>query len=119
MLSMRALPCGVVGPDRDLPAAPGAGIDPERLQGDGEQPGRDLLARGDDGVVFARVVERREAGAPGDELVGGARHGGDDDRDLVARVHLALDPGGDVPDAVEVGHRGAAELHHDARHAKP
>ena len=41
-------------------------------------------------------------------------HGGDHDGDLVPRVDLALHAGRDVADAVEVGDRGAAELHHDA-----
>jgi 2-polyprenyl-6-hydroxyphenyl methylase/3-demethylubiquinone-9 3-methyltransferase len=45
-----------------------------------------------------------------------AGHGGNDDRDLVAGIDLALDAGGDVADAVEVGHRGTAEFHDDAGH---
>ncbi len=43
--------------DRQLPALPGAGIDIEVLQGDGEKPGGDLLAGGDHGVVFARIED--------------------------------------------------------------
>ena len=51
---------------------------------------------------------------PADQLIGRAGHGRDHDGDLVAGVDLALDPRGDRLDALEVGHRGAAELHHDA-----
>ena len=49
---------------------------------------------GDDRVVFARVVQDRGVAAERDELVGLPRHGGDDDRDLVAGVDLALARGG-------------------------
>jgi hypothetical protein len=53
MSAMRAEPCasevmiGIASPARSAP-------DAHVLQHDGEQPGGDLLARGDDGVVFAR-----------------------------------------------------------------
>ena len=47
-----------VGADRDLPAEPGARIDPERLQRQRHQPGGHLLAGRDDDIVFARVVQR-------------------------------------------------------------
>src|SRR6185437_3857572 len=67
-------------------------------------------------VVFPRVMQRRQLLAPADQPVGRPRHRRDDDRDLVAGVDLALDPAGHVADAVEVGHRRAAELHHDAGH---
>ena len=69
-------------------------------------------------VVFAGVVQRRQVGAPLDQLVGHAGHGGDDDGDLVAAVDLALDALGDVADTVEVGDGGAAEFHHDAGHGR-
>ena len=48
---------------------------------------------------------------PGDQLVGDAGHGRDDDGDLVAGVDLALDVARDVADALDVGDRRAAELH--------
>ena len=44
-----------------------------------------LLAGRHHHVVFAGVVQRRQLAAPGDQLVGGAGHGGDHDRDLVCR----------------------------------
>ncbi len=106
----------VIGADRDLPALPGARLDPDLHQGDRQQAGGDLFAGGDNRVVFACVVQRRQRLAPGDELVGGAGHGRDHDGDLVPRVNLALDAGRDVADAVEVGDGGAAEFHHNTRH---
>ena len=50
----------VVGHDRHLPALPGPRLDADGLQRDGQQADRHLLAGGDDHVVFARVVQRRE-----------------------------------------------------------
>ena len=108
----------VRGQDRNLPALPGARLEAHAFEHDREQTGGHLLAGGDDGVVFARVMQGRGLARPGDELVGRARHGGDDDRDLVAGVDLALDVARDVADAVDVGDRGAAEFHHEAGHAK-
>ena len=67
---------------------------------------------------YSRVVEMRaRLLAPGDELVGLAGHGGDDDRDLVAGVDLALDVARDVADALDIGDRRAAEFHHQTRQA--
>ena len=113
---MRALPCassvwmGICQPCQERASTP---ISCSAMA---QQAGGDLLAGGDHGVVFAGVVQRRQALAPGDQLVGDAGHGGDDDGDLVAGVHLPLHPAGDVADAVEVGDGGAAEFHYDARH---
>ena len=46
-------------------------------------------------------------------------HGRDHDRHLVAGVDLALDVARDVADALDVGDRRAAELHHQKRHDDP
>ena len=54
----------VVGRQRDLPALPGARVEPHAFQDDGEQAGGDEFARGDDRVVFGGIVERRGLGAP-------------------------------------------------------
>ena len=51
-------------------------------------------AGGDDGVVFAGVVEGGRLLAPGDELVRLARHGGNDDGDVESGLDLALDVDG-------------------------
>ena len=94
-----------------------------RLQTDRQDAARHLLARGHDGVVFARVVERDvrtgdlgHALHPVDQLIGLAGHRRDDHGDLVAGFHLAFDVTRHVADAVQIGNRGAAEFHHDARH---
>ena len=109
---------GVGGEDRKLPALPGAGIDAHPLEHDGEQSGGDLLAGRHDGVVFAGVVQRSSVAAPGYELVGRPRHGGDHHRHLVAGVDFALDVAGDIADALDIGDRGSAELHHQSRHGQ-
>ena len=92
---------------------------PIACEGDGEQAGGHLLAGGDHGVVFARVMQRRGLAAPGDQLIGLAGHGRDHDGDLVAGVDLALDVARDVADAVDVGDGGSAEFHHEAGHDVP
>jgi len=114
---------GVVGPDRDLPALPGPGMDAYRLQHERQQARRHLLAGRHHGVVFARVVDvevrpfgLRGVADPTDQFVGLARHGRNHDRHLVARVHLAFDVPGHVADATDIGNRSSAEFHHDARH---
>ncbi len=62
-----------------------------------------LLARRDDGVVFARIVERRIAAGdlghvlyPADQFVGLAGHGGNDDRNLVAGIDLTFHMAGNI-----------------------
>ena len=103
---------GVGGEDRKLPALPGAGIDAHALEHDSEQSGGDLLARRHDGIVFAGVVQRRRVATPGHELIGGPGHRGDHHRHLVAGVDLAFHVASDIADALDVGDRGPAELHH-------
>jgi hypothetical protein len=51
-----------------------------------------------------------------DEAVRLPRHCRHDDRDLVALLDLVLHARGDIANAFDPGHRGAAELHHDACH---
>ena len=106
----------VVGQDRQLPALPGAGIDADAFEHDGEQPGGDLFAGRHHGVVFARVVQHCRLPAPLDQLVGHAGHGRDHDGDIIAGIDLALDVARDVADAVEIGDRRPAEFHHQASH---
>jgi 2-polyprenyl-6-hydroxyphenyl methylase/3-demethylubiquinone-9 3-methyltransferase len=107
---------GVGGQDRQLPALPGAGVDPHALQGDRQEPGRDLLARGDHGVVFARVVQGRGLAAPADQLVGLAGHRRHHHGNLMAGIDLALDVAGHIADAVDIGDRGSAEFHDKTGH---
>ena len=116
---MRATPCassvmiGICQPCQERAVTP---ID---LQHDGEQSRRHLLAGGDDGVVLARIVQGRGLPHPGHQLVGDAGHGRDHDGHAVAGVDLALDVTRDVANPLEVGHRRAAELHHQERHDDP
>jgi len=105
-----------VGLDRNLPAKPRARVNAEILQRQRQQPGCHLLARGDDDVIFARVVQTRDLVGPVDELVGGAGHRRNHDGNLVAGVDLALDAPGDVLDPIDPGDRRAAEFLYDARH---
>ena len=121
---------GCIGVQRNLPALPGARLDPHGLQHDGQQPRGDLLARGHHGVIFALVIMRRGRAAvvflplleapglldPGHELVGLAGHGRDHHGDGVAGVGLALHMRGDVADPVDVGDRRAAEFEHQQGH---
>jgi hypothetical protein len=99
-----------VGADRDLPAEPGARIDPERLQRQRHQPGGHLLAGRPDHIVFALVVHLAHVPGPPDQLVGRAGHRRHDDRDLVAGIDLAFDPARGVCDPLDVGNRCAANF---------
>jgi hypothetical protein len=110
---------GVIGEDRHLPPRVGTGGNPHFAQDDGHEPGRDLLARGDHGIIFARVVQRRGLVDPADELVGFTRHGGNDNGHLMAGLDLAFDVAGRLPNALDIGDGGAAELDHDARQGNP
>ena len=114
--SMRAEPCmaevrtGICQPSQERALTPIAD------SATASQPRRDLLAGGDHHVIFPRVVERRQFARPADELVRLAGHGRDDDGDLMAAVDLPLHQRGHVADAVEIGHRRAAEFHHYLGH---
>ena len=92
-------------------------VNPDGLQRDGEQAGRDLLARCDDGIVFAGIMKDARITTPLDQPVGGSRHRGNHHGDLVAGIDLALDVARHVVDALDVGDRGSAELHHQASHS--
>src|SRR5690348_11292003 len=50
---------------------------------------------------------------PSDQLVGLAGHGRNHDADLVARIDLALAVARRLADALDIGDRRAAKLHHD------
>src|SRR4029077_16653661 len=103
--------------NRELPAEPGTRVDPEILQGERQQAGRDLLPRSNDDIVVARVMEAAHLARPIDQLVGGPRHRGNDDRYFIATVDLALDALRDVLDPRDSGDRGTAEFLNNARHA--
>ena len=107
------------GKNGNLPAEPGARGESPLLQGDSEEPGRHLLARGDDRIIFALIVMARRVLAPGDKLIGLARHGRDDDGDRMAGLAFALDVTRDIADAVHVGDRSATKFHDEAGHRCP
>ena len=107
------------GADRQLPAHIGARVEPHPLQRDRQEAAGHLLARGDHHVIFARVVERGGLAAELDQPVGLAGHRRHHHRHLIARLRRAPDEAGDMADALAPRHRGAAELHHDARHGAP
>ncbi len=116
---------GIIGLDLNLPALPGARIDADRLQRDCQKAARHLLAGRDDSVIFARIVERRTGTAdlrhvlhPAHQLVGLAGHGRNDHGNLIACLDLAFDVARHIIDAFQIGHRCAAEFHHDARHLR-
>ena len=107
---------GVAGFDRDLPALPGARLNADRLQRNRQQPGGDLFAGRDNGVIFARVVHRRGLTAPFHQFIGLAGHRRHHHGDVMAGIDLALHVQRDVADAVDIGDGCAAEFHHEAAH---
>mgnify|MGYP001369286595 CR=1 FL=1 len=69
-------------------------------------------------VIVEEARRRGLAGAigPGDQLVGLAGHGADHHADLLAGRDLGRHEAAHAPDALQVGHRSAAELHHQTGH---
>src|SRR5262245_40721285 len=116
--SMRAVPCASLVRMGNCQPCHERALTPHAFDHEGEKSRRDLLARGHHGVVFARIVQGRGLLAPGHELVGLAHHGRNHHGHVVARRHLALDMARDVANAVDIGDRRSAELHHQARHAR-
>ena len=106
-----------VGLEPGLPAQERARRHADGLQRDRQQSDRHLLAAGNHLIVLGRVVAGSiQAVYPRHQLVGGAGHGGDDDRHLIASGDLTLDPRRNVANALWIGDRGAAILLHDQRH---
>ncbi|CAH1659911.1 hypothetical protein CHELA20_53138 [Hyphomicrobiales bacterium] len=109
-------PVRAIRQDGNLPPHPGARGHPHLLQDDGKEACGDLFARGDHGIILARVMQRRRFAAPADELVGFPRHGRYDDSNIMPGVGLAFDMASDVTDAIDVGDGSAAEFHYEASH---
>ena len=59
-------------------------------------------------------MQRRGFLAPANQLVGLARHGGDNNGDIIAGINLPLHVLGDILDALDIGDGRAAELHDEA-----
>ena len=106
------------GGAEQLPAHETARVEADRLEGHREEAGGDLLARGDDHVIFLIVMGHGGFAAQLNQPVGLPGHGGDHDQHLIAGLDLALDAAGDAADPLDPGHRGAAEFHHDAGHKR-
>jgi hypothetical protein len=77
------------------------------------------FARRDDHVIFGRIVTRIGFAAEIDEPVGFARHGGDDNGDLIAEADFARDEFRHGANPLGARHRRAPEFHHDPRHVAP
>src|SRR5690606_3859307 len=75
------------------------------------------LARSDDGIVLAGIVDERSLTHPGHELVRVPGHGRNHDGDLVFCVDLALDVTGHTANASDIRDGRSAELHHYDCHA--
>jgi hypothetical protein len=108
-----------LGADRQLPAEPAARGDAHRLKGEREQARCHLFARRDDDVIFGGVIAGIGFAAETHQPVGFARHGGDDDGDLVSLRHLARNKFRHGANPLGARHRRAPEFHHDSRHVAP
>ena len=82
----------------------------EILDRHGHQRHRDALTGGEEHVELATVGVLGDVVREAQEVVGRLAHRRDDDDDVVARAARARDVIGNGPDAVGIGHRGAAEL---------
>jgi len=107
------------GVDRHLPALPAARRHAHFLQAQRHQPGCDILAAGNNGIVFAGVIELRGGLDPADQFIGLAGHGRNDDDHVIAALDLGLHLLRGLFDARQVSHRSAAEFHHQKRHGHP
>ncbi len=56
---------------------------------------------------------------PADQLIGGSRHGRNDDGHLVPSLDLALHMARDIADPVDVRYRRSAEFHDETAHLTP
>jgi hypothetical protein len=102
-----------VGAQRNLPAEPRARIDPQVLQSERQQTRSHLFAGGDYNVVLARIAQGL-TGASTDELVvtpPSLRR-----RPPLFPADFALDPPGNIFDAVDIGERGATKFLNYATH---
>ena len=106
-----------VCPNGNLPAKPGPRIDAEILQRERHQAGGYLLARGDDDIILARIVQPAHPPRPFDELVGRPGHRGHDDGHFVAGIDFALHAACGIADPLDISNRGPAEFLDDTRHA--
>ena len=94
----------IIRVDRHLPTQPGACLYAQVLQRQRHQAACYLLARRDDGIVFARIMQRADLVHLGDEVIRDTRHGGQHDGNFIAPVMLPLYKGGNMPDTIKIAH---------------
>ena len=85
-------------------------------EGHAQQRHRLALAGGDEHVHLAAGAHLRDLGGEAQELVGLLAHGGHDDDDVVTVTTGAGDVVDDLPHALGIGDRRAAELLNDESH---
>ena len=107
---------GAVGLDAHLVAEEGAGGDPDLLEGERGERGRDLLAGRDQGVALPIVRRGCDGARQAEEPVRLARHGAHHDDHLVPSRPARGDPLCHRADAIHVGDGGPPELLHHERH---
>jgi hypothetical protein len=108
----------VIGAYRELPAKPGARVEPEVLKRQRQQPRGDLLAGGDNNVVFAGIVQSAGLAGPADEAIRYSCHCRDHDRDFMTALYLATDAASGCLYSLDIGQRCAAELLNEASHIR-
>jgi hypothetical protein len=110
-------PVGGVGDDARLRAGERNRVAAEVDDRHREQRDRDLLARGEEHVLLARVRPRGDGARERDELVGRVAHRRDDDADLASGLGRLDDAARHALDALGVADGGAAVLLDDESHA--
>ena len=106
----------IVGLKRDLPAKPGSGRNTDILQRNRHQAAGHLFARRHNHVVLPRVVQTADLIDLRHQIIGHARHRRQHHGNFIAAVVLRLDASRDMPDALKVADRGAAEFLYNACH---
>jgi len=99
---------GAIGEDFDLCASVGHGRNAAFFDSNGEQGDADLFAGGHDDVHFTRAGTRRNVVRKCNQAVGFAAHRRDGDNEVVARFLCGDAFFGNVFDALNRAHRGAA-----------
>ena len=111
MSLMRADAVRVVGDDGDLPALPGARLMPIDCSTMASSPAVTCSPVATTASYSRASCRGAASRTQATSWLVHAGHGRDDHGHLVAGVDLALDVAGDVANALDVGHRRAAEFH--------
>ncbi len=105
-----------IGGDAGLGAGEGYGFAAEGIDGHGGEGDGGLFARGEEHVHLAFGGRRGDFAGEANEIIGDARHGGDDDHDLVTFALGGEDALGDIANAFGAADGGAAEFLDDETH---